>query len=429
MNTIKMIDYLILLLVFFPCKIFAQFYNIHDLNFNHVPTSLFNSYQIMVPANNANDDIIKMDSIITNSVTGSSIKLLFQYNNTGNISEYLVQTNDGLGWNNLDKHILSYNNNNLLTDIILDWNTNKWDSTSRNIYFYVQNKIYQSILQEYNSNTWNNYGRYTFEYDTNGNEISNIYELWNNNTWEYNTMNVYFYSKLNLRDSIIYMIWNNNEWQNDKKTIFYYNQNEIDLDSLVAKNWDGNKWINIIKQKIVNNSNHNQIQQIFQTWVINIWQNSEEYNYTYNEFNYVESINCKLWNNNQWVNGDGIIFFENPDGFIAGFVSNNLSAYYTKIVGVDDIKNSSLNSYLLSQNYPNPFNPSTKIKYEIPISNYVTLKVYDLLGREVKTLVNGYQNKGVHEVIFNGNNLSSGVYIYHFIAGTYSECRKMILQK
>jgi glycosidase len=85
------------------------------------------------------------------------------------------------------------------------------------------------------------------------------------------------------------------------------------------------------------------------------------------------------------------------------------------------------NEYTLSQNYPNPFNPQTKIKYSIPQSSKVLIKVFDVLGKEIKTLVDEYKNAGIHEFYFNADNLPSGVYFYKMVSGSFSETNKMIL--
>ncbi len=91
-----------------------------------------------------------------------------------------------------------------------------------------------------------------------------------------------------------------------------------------------------------------------------------------------------------------------------------------------------VNKFYLSQNYPNPFNPSTVIKYAVPAelsSSYVRLEVYDILGNLVSTLVNGKQSAGEYEVNFNGDNLSSGVYIYKLSIGNNIAVKRMTLLK
>lgn len=85
--------------------------------------------------------------------------------------------------------------------------------------------------------------------------------------------------------------------------------------------------------------------------------------------------------------------------------------------------------FLLEQNYPNPFNPSTTIQYQIPESGLVTLKIYDLLGKEIITLVNKELIAGKHEADFNASGFNSGVYFYRLQAGSFIETKKMVLMK
>jgi len=86
-------------------------------------------------------------------------------------------------------------------------------------------------------------------------------------------------------------------------------------------------------------------------------------------------------------------------------------------------------AFALAQNFPNPFNPSTLIQYQLPGSGPVRLSVFDILGREVATLVDGVQQQGTHEVRFDGGGLSSGVYFYRLQTNGSVQQRKMILQK
>ena len=86
-------------------------------------------------------------------------------------------------------------------------------------------------------------------------------------------------------------------------------------------------------------------------------------------------------------------------------------------------------SFTLDQNYPNPFNPTTVISFQLKKAARVSLRVYDVLGREVATLVNEREDVGSHAVTFNGDNLSSGVYFYRLEAGSYIATKKMLLVK
>jgi hypothetical protein len=86
-------------------------------------------------------------------------------------------------------------------------------------------------------------------------------------------------------------------------------------------------------------------------------------------------------------------------------------------------------NFELAQNYPNPFNPSTTIKYTLSEGTNVSLKVFDMLGREVATLVNKHQNAGSHSVNFDASNLASGLYVYTINAGSFTSSKKMMLMK
>ncbi len=107
---------------------------------------------------------------------------------------------------------------------------------------------------------------------------------------------------------------------------------------------------------------------------------------------------------------------------------------YAKILitgglGIKQIGSEIPSSYSLSQNYPNPFNPKTIINFQLPMVNYVNLKVYDALGREVATLVNEQLQPGTFEVDFDGSNLASGIYYYYLQTENFSDSKKMIILK
>ena len=116
-----------------------------------------------------------------------------------------------------------------------------------------------------------------------------------------------------------------------------------------------------------------------------------------------------------------------------------IKLYYEIPVEVELDYSTHPDDFVLFQNYPNPFNPKTVISYQLQVGGDVTLKIYDLLGREVATLVNDYKPAGIYEVEFNASLLSgsvsakggyaSGVYFYQLKAGEFSQTKKMLLLK
>jgi len=157
-----------------------------------------------------------------------------------------------------------------------------------------------------------------------------------------------------------------------------------------------------------------------------------------------------------WLNEQTAYFFNTPEAWNSADPTQNRAQQYQRPRAIWEllleIKNpfASLTSvgqqtairvpsqYTLFQNYPNPFNPSTTIKYEIPLSpfsqkggqgGFVSLKVYDILGRIVATLVNGIESAGEHTIQWNAGNIPSGVYFYKLSAGNFMETKKLLLLK
>lgn len=125
-----------------------------------------------------------------------------------------------------------------------------------------------------------------------------------------------------------------------------------------------------------------------------------------------------------------ISFVDATTGWIAGDDGVILHTTNGGVTSVKEITGNALpQQFLLSQNYPNPFNPTTTIEFSIPKQSFVSLKVYDLLGREVATLVNEELHGGSYKTQFNAPNLSSGVYLYRLNAGGFIQTKKLMLMK
>lgn len=123
-----------------------------------------------------------------------------------------------------------------------------------------------------------------------------------------------------------------------------------------------------------------------------------------------------------------------PDGKTAyvsffGNAFNRVYKFTNSTVDVEQVSGALPTNFTLEQNYPNPFNPSTVISFAIPKSGLVTLKVYDMLGQEITTLLNEEISTGAYNVSFDGSNLASGTYMYSLRVGDFQQTKKMILMK
>jgi hypothetical protein len=127
-----------------------------------------------------------------------------------------------------------------------------------------------------------------------------------------------------------------------------------------------------------------------------------------------------------YANGNSV----NLNGANTGDMWNFAPNKIITVNPVTDVKDNNLvNSFNLNQNYPNPFNPSTTISYSLKEGNHVSLKVFDVLGKEVSTLVNQYQNAGNYSFKFNAVSYMSGIYFYRIESGNFVSVKKMILSK
>jgi photosystem II stability/assembly factor-like uncharacterized protein len=145
---------------------------------------------------------------------------------------------------------------------------------------------------------------------------------------------------------------------------------------------------------------------------------------------YYDSINNR-WNSvddNPYYKFVSVLLFDDEGYLYAGTQSHSVIKSRETTVTIDEDLNLQLD-YLLSQNYPNPFNPTTTIKFEIAERGFVTIRVYDVLGSEVATLVNEEKPSGKYEVEFVGTGLTSGIYFYQIKAGNFVQTKKMILLK
>ena len=125
-----------------------------------------------------------------------------------------------------------------------------------------------------------------------------------------------------------------------------------------------------------------------------------------------------------YANGNSVNLNGNNTGDQWNFAADKIITV-TQANGVID--NSNITNYKLEQNFPNPFNPSTTISYSLAENSFVKISISDITGREINSLVNKYQEKGNHSLVFNSEGLASGIYFYKISANGFTDMKKMIL--
>jgi hypothetical protein len=185
------------------------------------------------------------------------------------------------------------------------------------------------------------------------------------------------------------------------------------------------------------------VEELFQHWEDSVWVNNNKYLSSYEGNNNLIERVTRRWTlplPGRWVYTEREIYSYDVNNNMIEYISQRMHQHpfywenesrklYTYIItGIEQLSDE-MKTYSLSNNYPNPFNPTTTIEYSTPKLSFVTLKVFDVLGREVTTIVDEEKNTGTYKVEFDGTSHGSGIYFYQLKAGDYIEAKKMILVK
>ncbi|MBT8380666.1 MAG: T9SS type A sorting domain-containing protein [Ignavibacteria bacterium] len=230
--------------------------------------------------------------------------------------------------------------------------------------------------------------------------------------WKLERQNLFTYDGRGNKIDDIRQLWIDSIWINDSQYKYEYDSSNV-LIRTVFLDWqpDSLKWENVWRESYTQNISSNLVRTLTEIWYNQTeWQNSKNriIGYDDNE-NWIQDA-TQNWDSIQWVNQ-----------------FRYLATWYEP-VSVDDNINS-VNNFSLSQNYPNPFNPTTIINYQLSEHSFVTIKVYDVLGKEIVALVNEQKPAGNYEIQLDGNGLTSGIYFYQLKAGSFVETKKMVLIK
>lgn len=375
----------------------------------------------------------------SNSAWVNYSKDSYVYDVNNNQTEWIRQFWGGSDWENYTKHLYAYDvNNNQIEDLwYFSFDNSTWVNYSKKSFTYDGNNNLTELLNQAWQDPWANEYKHSYTYDGNNNLTEWLGQDWNGSAWVNSFKKFYTYDGNNNQIEEIWHLWDNSAWRNYYKYSYAYDINNNLIETLTYV-WDGSAWVNYGKDTYTYDGNNNLTEKLRQYWENSVLVNYEKYSYIYDGNNNLTEYLNQSWDGSAWLNiwkysytfnGNNNLTEElYQTGYGFDWV-NGFKLIYSYIpTDVTEIT-SEFNDYSLSNNYPNPFNPSTTIRYSISTTSQVTIKVFDILGNEIKTIVDGEMSLGKYEVLFDASGLSSGIYFYQIKAGDFNQTRKMILLK
>jgi hypothetical protein len=409
--------------------------------------------------NKLNGQIFLLDTAIAYT-TRDTTRYSFFYSANGWYTSFIYELWTNGQWENSSRGTFIYDANKLvLSELYENWTNGQWENYSRYTYTYdAKGNMLSSLYEQWTAGQWVNSYRYTATYDVHGNQNSYLAEQWLSGGWASlyrftDTYDAHGNQIISLSEQ-----WTNGLWVSSSLSTGAYNINGMDS-SWLSQQWANGQWVNSYRYTYAYDANGTELSEIDEQWTNSQWENSYRYTYTYDASGRELSELDEQWTNGQWVNAYRSAYTYNANGnaslFIAEQWTNSLwqpfnsssstldsAGNYIGISGCKIIfhyKQTLITavfedigipaSFQLYQNYPNPFNPSTMIKYHLSTPAHVRLTIFDMLGREVRTLLNEQKSAGSYQVSWNASGVPSGVYFYRLQAGSFTETQKLILLK
>ena len=351
----------------------------------------------------------------------------------GRLVEIVTEYISDEDWTNSFRQTYQYDDNGNLTVYLeenWDENNSLWVNSNRDTYEY-ENNLVVSDIDEYWANEWIKHRRYTTRYNAQGLKDTTLEASWYNNSWADFKKQYYNYDESgNLIFQMDEALNDNNGWDEKYRHNFTYNDTTGLLTRELVEYYNNDTWLNSQQKTYYYDENLQLTDYIYESSSGGTYYDyREKISSSYNENNRLSQKFGYKWDGYQWAQYDRVLNFTYKNELFTAY-GYNLTIHYEEATAIAQ-KDISPKHFELNQNYPNPFNPSTQISFYLPQSEHVILKIYDLRGREIATLINSKQNAGKHVIDFNAlqYNLPSGVYIYTVNSGAHFDVKKMILVK
>lgn len=348
------------------------------------------------------------------------------YDANGNITETLNQNWNNNAWVNSTRIQHTYSNNLETMELGQNWDTqNGWVDSYQYLYTYdSSNNLTEEIDQTRDlvNSVWVNTYRYTYTY-SNGNIATEEDQEWVNGQWR-NVAS--FTANYNMQNRLAEVIEQDYDtvktmYINAYRDQYMYYQVSLKDSAYVTSKWDTTNKVWTEDSQILRfyDSNGNDTKWLYQDWDSgsSAYVDNGQQLYTYDSNMNLSQLDLQTWTGTDWTtfNQTKNFFSSTRPDQVPLPVDEGIARIPTRIT--------------LSQNYPNPFNPTTQIRYDLNGPTNVRLMVYDIIGRQVATLVNKKQSSGSYIITFNASGLSSGIYFYRLVTDKASITRKMLLLK
>ncbi len=378
----------------------------------------------------------------------------------GNMLSELYELWSGVQWVNDWRYTLAYDaNGRLSTEVQEEWTNGLWVNSWRYTVAYdATERFLSEVAEQWTAGQWVNVDRNTYTFDTMGNELSSLSEQWTNGQWMNTTRYTYTYDASGNELTLLYEHWTNGLLDTSVRYTLTYDAggrflSELEeelTDSLwtnawrytdtydasgrmlseLDEEWMDSVWVNAWRYTYTHDVSGNQLSELEEDWTGSLWANSWRFAKTYTPNGYIATAKYEIWQGSLWVPVNSYLDLSDGSYYYFYYYGSSFTFVYELITtGVRSDNDGIPFTYSLSQNYPNPFNPSTTISFSISSRSVVSLKLYDLLGKEVATIYSGELPAGNYTRQWNASDLTSGVYFYRVQAGSFSQTKKLVLLK
>ena len=334
-------------------------------------------------------------------------------------------------WINSEKYSYKFDDDNRV--IFQQWEDRRSDQLKpiyRSSFTYEDGKLMNKLVENYTYETWQNGAQIIYQYNSNDSLYYEVWQDWNDNGWFDTRKDSTFYDERGYKmKRKLVDLWDTT-WTVVGESDFTHDESGRLL-TLTSYSGNTGVWTFYNRQTNQYDEFGNRKSLLWEKWENNEWKKQTLYNFTYDNHGNWTSAEAFTFQNDLWDKLDAELpLFYNSYADTIRASGYKVEATYQQfdLTSVAD-ENQNIKTYNLSQNYPNPFNPTTVINFELPEASQVKLKIYNLLGQEIATLVNEEKPVGRHSVQFNASTLSSGIYIYQIKANNFIQSKKMILMK